>query len=121
MKKYILPGLMRDIKRRPDPESNKKHKNHSAQQYYQQDQRTNGLHVNGNRSSRHQRKSTNKSTRRQPTRHQVLRLLGGDWLAANRLLGGEMTVNHVNKDRAKKPRMTPKTNLTGVTINQWLI
>ena len=26
-----------------------------TQQYYQQDQRTNGLHVNGNRSSRHQK------------------------------------------------------------------
>ena len=65
--------------------------------------------------------ATKKSTRRQPTRHQVIRLLGGDWLGASRLLGGEMTVNHVNKGRAKKPTMTSKTNLTGVRINHWLI
>ena len=65
--------------------------------------------------------ATKKSIHRQPTRHKVIRLLGGDWLAASRLLGGEMTVNHVNKGRAKKPTMTSKTNLTGVTINHWLI
>ena len=65
--------------------------------------------------------ATKKLTRRQPTRHQVIRLLGGDWLAASRLLGGEMTVNHVNKGRAKKPTMTSNTNLTRVTINHWLI
>ena len=65
--------------------------------------------------------ATKKSTCRQPTRHQVIRLLDGEWLGASRLLGGEMTVNHVNKGRAKKPTMTSKTNLTGVTINHWLI
>ena len=50
--------------------------------------------------------ATKKSTRRQPTRHQVIRLPGGDVLVASRLLGGETAVSHVYKGRAKKPTMT---------------